>query len=105
MGVSPMRPMTGILYPNQTCPRPDGRGRSLSRSPRRGATDMARRASDRDPALDNPNPAPEPAAAEPATASTAEKEAGHPGEYVRVRHPQTGDHFTTTRALARRMGA
>ena len=71
---------------------------------------MARRASDRDPALDNPDPAPEPtapepAAAEPATARTAEKEAGHPGEYVRVRHPQTGDHFTTTRALARRMGA
>ena len=71
---------------------------------------MARRASDRDPALDNPDPAPEPtapepAAAEPATARTAEKEAGHPGEYVRVRHPQTGDHFTTTRTLARRMGA
>lgn len=68
---------------------------------------MARRASDRDPAIDNPDPqpVPEPAAAEPATASTAEKEAGHPGEYVRVKHPDTGDHFTTTRALARRMGA
>lgn len=68
---------------------------------------MARRASDRDPAIDNPDPqpAPEPATAEPATARTAEKEAGHPGEYVRVKHPDTGDHFTTTRALARRMGA
>lgn len=68
---------------------------------------MARRASDRDPAIDNPDPLPatEPAAAEPATARTAEKEAGHPGEYVRVKHPETGDHFTTTRALARRMGA
>ena len=73
---------------------------------------MARRASDRDPALDNPDPlpateptAPEPAAAEPATARTAEKEAGHPGEYVRVKHPQTGDYFTATRALARRMGS
>jgi hypothetical protein len=76
---------------------------------------MARRASDRDPALDNPDPlsatepvsapAPEPAAAEPATARTAEKETGHPGQYVRAKHPQTGDYFTATRALARRMGA
>ena len=71
---------------------------------------MARRASDRDPAIDNPDPlpAPEPTApepADPATARTAEKEAGHPGEYIRVKHPDTGDHFTTTRALARRMGA
>ena len=30
---------------------------------------------------------------------------GHPGEYIRVKHPQTGDHFTTTRTLAIRMGA
>ena len=68
---------------------------------------MARRASDRDPALDTPDPqpAPEPTAPEPATARTAEKEAGHPGEYVRVKHPETGDCFTATRALARRMGA
>lgn len=54
---------------------------------------MARRASDRDHALDN-TPAPEP-----------DPLAGPPGQYVRVKHPTTGDHFTTTRALARRMGA
>lgn len=30
---------------------------------------------------------------------------GHASEYVRVRHPETGDHFTTTRVLAHRMGA
>lgn len=65
---------------------------------------MARRASDRDPALDQtpeaepiPEPAPEP--------TPSPLEGGHPGEYVRVKHPETGDHFTTTRALARRMGA
>lgn len=65
---------------------------------------MARRASDRDPALDKtpevepvPEPAPEP--------TPSPLEGGHPGEYVRVKHPETGDHFTTTRALARRMGA
>lgn len=30
---------------------------------------------------------------------------GPASEYVRVRHPETGDHFTTTRVLAHRMGA
>lgn len=57
---------------------------------------MARRASDRDPALDaKPEPVKEPSVLE----------GGHPSEYVRVKHPNTGDHFTTTRALAHRMGA
>lgn len=66
---------------------------------------MARRASDRDPALDAK---PEQLAAEPAPEPAPAQnllEGGHPGEYIRVKHPQTGDHFTTTRALARRMGA
>ena len=62
---------------------------------------MARRASDRDPALDaTPEqlaPAPEPV--------KSVLEGGHPNEYIRVKHPGTGDHFTTTRALAHRMGA
>ena len=31
--------------------------------------------------------------------------AGPDNELVRVRHAVTGDHFTTTRVLARRMGA
>lgn len=56
-----------------------------------------RRASDRDPELDKTE-----APAQPAKDPLA---GGHPGEYIRVRHPQTGDHFTTTRALAHRMGA
>lgn len=65
---------------------------------------MARRASDRDPALDKtPEVEPVPELAPVPTPSPLE--GGHPGEYVRVKHPETGDHFTTTRALARRMGA
>lgn len=60
---------------------------------------MTRRASDRDPALD----------AEPTTDHTPEPpsilDGGPASEYVRVRHPETGDHFTTTRVLAHRMGA
>ena len=58
-----------------------------------------RRASDRDPNLDAPTELP---AATPAEDPLT---TGHPGDYVRVRHPQTGDHFTTTRVLAHRMGA
>lgn len=69
---------------------------------------MARRASDRDPALDQtPEPAPEPTpepVQEPEPAKSL-LEGGHPGQYIRVKHPATGDHFTTTRALAHRMGA
>lgn len=57
-----------------------------------------RRASDRDPELDK---TPEP----PTDPKVSVLEGGHPNEYVRVRHPKTGDHFTTTRALAHRMGA
>lgn len=61
---------------------------------------MARRASDRDPALDQPvpGPVPEPPKVDPL-------KTGHPNEYVRVRHPRTGDHYTTTRVLARKAGA
>lgn len=56
-----------------------------------------RRASDRDPELDQPAPAPEP---------TSDLLAGgHPNEYVRVRHPRTGDHYSTTRVLAAKAGA
>lgn len=57
-----------------------------------------RRASDRDPNLDaqpKEKPAQDPSILD----------GGPAGEYVRVKHPQTGDHFTTTRALAARMGA
>lgn len=65
---------------------------------------MARRASDRDPELDKTaEPAPEPAP-EPKPAKSL-LEGGHPGQYIRVKHPKTGDYFTTTRALAHRMGA
>lgn len=61
-----------------------------------------RRASDRDPELDKtPEPVP---VQEPAPAVNL-LDGGHPGEYIRVKHPVTGDHFTTTRALAHRMGA
>lgn len=55
---------------------------------------MNRRASDRDPALDKqPVPKRDPLLE------------GKPGGYVRVRHPKTGDHYTTTRVLARKAGA
>lgn len=63
---------------------------------------MARRASDRDPALDQ---TPEAEPIEEPAPEVDTLDGGHPNEYVRVKHPQTGDHFTTTRALARRMGA
>lgn len=56
-----------------------------------------RRASDRDPALDE-------MPAEPAPAPSL-LEGGPASQYIRVRHPETGDHFTTTRVLAHRMGA
>lgn len=59
------------------------------------------RASDRDPALDAPAPAPAPSPA-PKPDPLAE---GRQSSYVRVRHPQTGDHYTTTRVLARKAGA
>lgn len=60
---------------------------------------MARRASDRDPELDQPAP-------EPAPAPTRNPlDEGKPGGYVRVRHPRTGDHYTTTRVLAKKAGA
>lgn len=62
---------------------------------------MARRASDRDPALDAKPEQPAQQVQEPVNLL----EGGHPGEYIRVKHPATGDHFTTTRALAHRMGA
>ncbi|MFC0673551.1 hypothetical protein [Brachybacterium hainanense] len=56
-----------------------------------------RRAADRDPELDAtpapPDPAPDPL------------KSGRPGDYVRVRHPDTGDHYTTTRMLASIQGA
>lgn len=55
-----------------------------------------RRASDRDPALDAP---------EIKEFAPSILDGGPASEYVRVRHPQTGDHFTTTRVLAHRMGA
>ena len=63
---------------------------------------MARRASDRDPALDTK---PDEQPAQPVQEAVNLLEGGHPGEYIRVKHPGTGDHFTTTRALAHRMGA
>lgn len=53
-----------------------------------------RRASDR-----NPDLTPTPVKAESIL------DGGPRDEYVRVRHPDTGDHFTTTRILAHRMGA
>ncbi|MDN5687129.1 MAG: hypothetical protein L0G94_10720 [Brachybacterium sp.] len=58
-----------------------------------------RRASDRDPELDKPTEAP----AAPKQADPLKE--GRPGEYVRVRHPKTGDHYTTTRSLASKAGA
>lgn len=60
-----------------------------------------RRASDRDPELDRTEPIQEPAP-EPVKSLL---DGGHPNEYIRVKHPVSGDHFTTTRALAHRMGA
>lgn len=57
-----------------------------------------RRASDRDPALD-----PQPAEAPEVKPDPLLE--GKPGGYVRVRHPKTGDHYTTTRVLARKAGA
>ena len=63
-----------------------------------------RRASDRDPALDQ-TPEQEPAAEPESAPAVNLLEGGRPGEYIRVKHPKTGDHFTTTRALAHRMGA
>ena len=59
---------------------------------------MARRASDRDPALDK---APEPEAPDPKAPDVLD---GHPNEYIRVRHPN-GNHYTTTRVLAHAAGA
>lgn len=60
-----------------------------------------RRASDRDPEYDKQlePPAPAPAPKPDPLAS------GPSGEYVRVKHPVTGDHYTTTRVLARKAGA
>lgn len=58
-----------------------------------------RRASDRDPELDPEQPEP---------VKTPTKDPLHDGpasEYVRVRHPKTGDHYTTTRVLASKAGA
>lgn len=57
-----------------------------------------RRASDRDPEIDK-TPAPEPA---PKKDPLAE---GNQQGLVRVRHPRSGDHYTTTRVLARKAGA
>lgn len=59
------------------------------------------RASDRDPEVDKPTEAPAPQQAK----RMSILEGGKPGEYVRVRHPQTGDHYTTTRVLAHKAGA
>ena len=59
------------------------------------------RASDKDPELERKAPAPEPAPA-PTRNPLAD---GRRGDYVRVRHPDTGNHYTTTRALAIKAGA
>lgn len=59
-----------------------------------------RRASDRDPELDKqPAEAPVPEVKPDPLAE------GKPSGFVRVRHPKTGDHYTTTRVLARKAGA
>ena len=59
-----------------------------------------RRASDRDPDLDRP------ATDAPATAGTTDPLAGRrASDVIRVRDPRTGDHYTTTVALARKAGA
>lgn len=55
-----------------------------------------RRASDRDPELD--------ATPKPAVKRDPLRE-GKPGGYVRVKHPKSGDHYTTTRVLALKAGA
>lgn len=57
-----------------------------------------RRASDRAPELDKqPEPAPAPKRDPLAD--------GNQQRFVRVRHPKSGDHYTTTRVLARKAGA
>ena len=58
-----------------------------------------RRASERDPNLPTPTP-------RASKTETADPLASiHPNRLVRVKHPVTGDHYTTTAALARRAGA
>lgn len=59
---------------------------------------MTRRASDRDPDLDTPKEAEEPVKPEPIPD-------GPDSEWIRVQDPDTGDYYTTTRALAVRARA
>lgn len=56
---------------------------------------MSPRASDRDPNLDTKDTEDTPTAIPD----------GHDSDWIRVQDPDTGDHYTTTRALAARAGA